>query len=261
MNMRCVWAITYRHLRQVIKDVPRLSMLFYWSFIELVLIGFMAIWTNGSSSSPVVFSLIAAAIAWSFIVRSSLEISWNLLEELWAHNLVNLFASPLTVAEWMASAALYAAIAFVSLVLFLWGLAYITFGYNFLSVGLMLVPFLFNYYISALAIGFLTASLLIRYGLRVTSYVFMVSWMFAPLSGIYYSLSVLPVWAQYVAYLLPTYYGIDVLKTFVISGEVVYWKLIAAFVLNALYLALTLGLFKWMFEKSRQEGLARLTNG
>ena len=261
MNMLRIWAITYRHLRQVIKDVPRLSMLFYWSLIELVLIGFMAIWTNGSSSSPVVFSLIAAAVAWSLIVRASLEIPWNLLEELWAHNLVNLFASPLTVTEWLASAALYAAIAFVSLLLFLWGLAYIIFGYNFLSVGLLLVPLLFNYYISALAIGFLTASLLIRYGLRVTSYVFMVSWMFAPLSGIYYSLSVLPVWAQYLAHLLPTYYGIDVLKTFVISGEIVYWKLAAAFTLNALYLVLTFGLFKWMFEKSRQEGLARLTNG
>ncbi len=261
MNMIRVWAITYRHLRQVIKDVPRLSMLFYWSFIELVLIGFMAIWTNGSPSSPVVFSLIAAAVAWSLIVRSSLEIPWNLLEELWSHNLVNLFASPLTVTEWLASAALFSAISFTALLLFLWVLAYLIFSYNFFSVGWLLIPLLMNYYVSAVAIGFLTTALLIRYGLRVTSYVFMVSWMFAPLSGIYYSLSVLPVWVQYVAHLLPTYYGIDVLKTFVISGEVVYWKLAAAFALNAMYFVLTLVFFKWMFEKSRQEGLARLTNG
>jgi len=261
MNMIRVWAITHSYVRQVIKDMTRLAQIFYWSFIELALIGFMAIWTKGSSSSSVVFSLMAAAIVWSLINRVSLEMPFNMLEELWAHNLLNLFVSPLTIAEWMVSSALYAAIVFVPLLFFLWGLAYSMFGYNFFSVGWMLVPLLFNYYISALVIGFLTAAILIRYGLRATSYVFMISWIFAPMSGIYYSLSVLPVWVQYVAHLLPTYYGIDVLKTFVVSGEIVYWKLAAAFAFNALYLVLTLVLFKWMFEKSRQEGLTRLTNG
>jgi len=260
MNMRRVWSITFRHLRQTIKDVPRLSMLFYWAFIELVLIGFMGKWVDASSSHLVSTSLIAAAVAWSLVVRASLEIPWNMLEELWAHNLVNLFASPLSVIEWMASAALYAGVSFLCLLLFLCGCAYSMFGYNFLSTGWILIPLLCNYYLSALCIGFLTAALLVRYGVRMTSYVFMISWVFAPLSGIYYSLSVLPIWAQYTAYMLPTYYGVDMLKTIVLTGETIYWKLGAACVLNVLYLVLACVLFKGMFEQSRQESLARLVN-
>ena len=51
------------------------------TFIELALIGFMGIWVDTSSDNFVAVSLIAAAVAWSLMVRSSLEVSWNLLEE------------------------------------------------------------------------------------------------------------------------------------------------------------------------------------
>lgn len=260
MNIQRIWAIMYRHIRQTIKDVPRLSMLFYWSLIELLLVGFMGIWTQGSTTSVVALSLIAAAIGWSLIVRSCLEVSWNILEELWSHNLINLFASPLTIAEWMVSSALFSALSFMVLMLYLWVLAYAIFAYNVFSVGWLLVPLLLNYYMSAMAIGFLSSSLLIYYGIRATSYVFMVSWIFAPISGIYYGLSVLPVWVQYIAHILPTYYGIDVIKTYVVHGTIDYLSLGLTTVLNILYLVLTCILFKTCFEKSRSEGLTRLTN-
>lgn len=260
INLRRVWAVTNRHLRQVIKDAPRLTGMFYWSFIELVIVGYMGIWVDNSADNRVALAVIAAAIGWSLVVRSSIEVAWNLLEELWAHNLVNMFAAPLTALEWIASAAVYIVISFSCLMVFLWGSTLLLFNYNILSVGWILVPLLCNYYLSGLAIGLLTASLLIYYGIRMTSYVFMLSWLFAPLSGVYYSLAVLPVWVQYVAHMLPTYYSIDVLKKIVISGEIAYFNIAIAFVLNMFYVVLTMWLFNTMFERSKQEGLARLTS-
>ena len=88
----------------------------------------------------------------------------------------------------------------------------------------------------------------------------MISWMFAPLSGIYYSLTVLPVWAQHIAHLLPTYYGVDLLKGLALSGTISYERLAITFALNGLYLVLTAVLFKWAFEQSRKEGLGRLVH-
>lgn len=252
------WAIVCRHLRQMMTDIPRLTTPFYWALIELLLIGFMGMWIDTSSNNLIALSLIAAAIGWSLIVRTCLEISWNMLEELWAHNLVNLFASPLTIGDWMLSAALFAAIISGALLMFLALCAYMLFGYNFFSVGWMLIPLLCNYYLSGLAMGFLTTSLLIYAGVRVTSYVFMISWLFAPLSGLYYNIDVMPTLVQYVAHLLPTYYGIDVLKTLVLTGNIIYWKLGMTFALNSVYLIATSMLFKHMFEKSKNQGLARL---
>jgi len=225
-----------------------------------MIVGFMGVWIDSSSDGHMTTTLIAAAVSWSLIVRPSMEVPWNILEELWSHNLVNLFASPLSIFEWMISACWYTAFSFVALLFFLWLCVLALFSYNIFSIGWLLVPLLCNYYLSALCIGFLTAALLIRYGLRMTSYVFMISWMFAPLSGIYYSLTVLPVWAQHIAHLLPTYYGVDLLKGLALSGTISYERLAITFALNGLYLVLTAVLFKWAFEQSRKEGLGRLVH-
>ena len=260
MNLSRAWAITTGHLSQIVQDTPRLTAPFYWALIELVLVGFMASWIESSSGASVVHALVAAAIAWSIMVRVGIEIAWNLLIELWDNNLINLFTSPLSIIEWIVAAALYGIIAAALLFVFLCASAYLMFGYNFFSVGWLLIPLLINYYLSALVIGFLASSLPIYYGVRVTTYVFMLSWLFAPFSGLYYSLSVMPLWAQYIAHALPTYYGVDVLKTFVLTGHIAYWKLGMTFLLNGTYLIMTTVLFKQMFEKSKKQGLSRLAN-
>lgn len=259
MNIRRIWAVTCRHLWQTSGDAPRAIGMFYWPLIELMLMGYMGVWVDSSADKAVAFAVVAAVTGWSLIVRSAIEVAWNLLEELWAHNLVNMFASPLSINEWIASASLYILFSSGALFSFLWITSFFLFGYNILSVGWLLIPLICNYYLTGLCIGLLAASVLIQHGVRMVSYIFMISWLFAPLSGVYYSLEVLPVWIQYIAHALPSYYSIDVLKTIVMTGEIIYWKMASACVLNLIYVPFAIWFFKRMFERSRSEGLARLT--
>jgi hypothetical protein len=43
------------------------------------------------------------------------------------------------------------------------------------------------------------------------------------------------------------------------TGEIVYWKLAMASLLNIIYVPLAIWFLSFMFERSRSEGLARLT--
>lgn len=90
----------------------------------------------------------------------------------------------------------------------------------------------------------------------------MLAWMtayfFAPFSAVYYPLSALPEWGQSIAKMLPMTYLFEGMRTILIQGHFSWYLFTMSVVLNLAYLIPTMVLFKWLFDKSRSKGLARL---
>ena len=78
---------------------------------------------------------------------------------------------------------------------------------------------------------------------------------FAPLSGIYYPIDVLPGWLQPVAWALPSSYVFEGMRAVLYDG-IFRWDLLAGAVgFNLLYLGLTAAWFLHTFRMARIRGL------
>lgn len=146
------------------------------------------------------------------------------------------------------------------MILFLTFVVWLLYAFMLTTLGFSLIPIIASLFISGLSIGFFAASLLVYWGVRIEALVYMIGWVFAPFSGIYYSLDVLPHWAQIVARCLPMSYIFDTIRTLIETGRLTGMPLLMSMLLNLFYFGLALCMFKIMFEKSRREGLARLVS-
>jgi ABC-2 type transport system permease protein len=107
-------------------------------------------------------------------------------------------------------------------------------------------------------LGFISSCFIIYYGHQLESIAWMMGYLFAPFSAVFYPVSILPLWAQKVAWALPSTYLFEGMRM-LIRGEAFpahyYW---ASLGLDALYLTGAIALFHHMFQRSRVKGLARL---
>jgi ABC-2 type transport system permease protein len=154
---------------------------------------------------------------WDILFRGQLGFSISFLEEMWARNLGNLMMSPLRPAEFIS------ALMIMSIVRLLIGmipvtiLAMLFFGFNLWTLGLALVAFFINLILTSWAIGIFVAGLLLRNGMGAESMAWTIMFLFLPLTCVYYPVSVLPYWLQYVAWCLPPTYVFEGMRALLIE--------------------------------------------
>ena len=82
----------------------RLFDTFYWPALDIVLWGMTSVYfQQKAATADIVLVLLSGLVFWQVIWRSQYEVTVNLLEELWSHNLVNVLATPLTIYEWVVA--------------------------------------------------------------------------------------------------------------------------------------------------------------
>lgn len=260
MNWKVVTAIVFRHLYNFKHSLDRYVDAFYWPAMDIFLWGFTSVFiTNQAGALPqIAIVLLSGLILWQIVWRAQYEITVNLLEEMWNTNLVNLFASPLRVREWITGVFLVGIIKMSFSIPFAVFLAFIFYKTNVLTLGIFLVPFMVNLIITGWAVGLIVAGLIVRYGTKIQTFAWSGIYLIVPFSGIYYPISTLPVWAQSFARFLPTSYIFEGMRGIIFANIVPWDKMIISFLLNVTLLIVGVMFFVFMFEKSKQKGLARL---
>jgi ABC-2 type transport system permease protein len=259
MSLQRILGVFFRYFYVALKGIHQLSDLFYWPLVDILIWGLTSYWiVSQSHIANLPLILMTALIFWQITWRGSVDISVNLLQEFWHRNLVNLFSTPLKISEWIAGMLLLSlckllvTIAFGSLVV------YLLYALNVFTVGWAFLPFAASLLVFGWAISFLSSSMIIYWGHKVEMFAWMIAWIFAPFSAIFYPVSVLPEWAQLISWCLPTTYIFEGMRSILSTGTFPFHYFWISIGLNILYLAGAITIFKWMFEKTRQKGLARL---
>lgn len=241
------------------KDLSQLSDLFYWPLVDILLWGLTSIWVEQTTQAPdLPLILMTALIFWQIAWRGSIGISIHILQEFWHRNLLNLFSTPLKISEWiygvllLSTCKLFISIGFATL------MVYILYSLNVFAMGWAFLPFAVLLYIFGWTIGFFAASLIIYWGHKVEMFAWMLPFLFAPFSAVFYPVSVLPGWAQIIAWSLPTTYVFEGMREILRGGSFPYSYFAISLVLSTLFLTISIYAFKKMFEKSLNKGLARL---
>ena len=259
MSLSRIQGIFFRYFYDFYRGHHFLSDLFYWPLMDILLWGFTSISIQGQNDvGKLPLILMTGMIFWQITRRGSADISVSLLLEFWNRNLVNLFSTPLKIHEWAIGVILLCLCKLLITIGFGSGIIYLLYTLNVFTIGWAFLPFTASLLIFGWVIGFLAASVIIYWGNNAGAFAWMIPFIFAPFSAIFYPVDVLPYWAQKVAWLMPTAYIFEGMRSILNSGVFPSHYFWISLILDGVYLTLSLFLFKFMFEKSRARGLARL---
>src|ERR1700728_1323416 len=96
-------AVILRHVYEVRRNANHITYMVYWPVVNIAVWGFFTLYLrHGDRLRPGVIScLLGAVILWGLFNAFQRDMAVGFLEELWSRNLVSLFASPLTIAEYI----------------------------------------------------------------------------------------------------------------------------------------------------------------
>ncbi|MGE5189575.1 MAG: ABC transporter permease [Gemmatimonadota bacterium] len=195
----------------------RLFAVVAWVAIDIVLWGFITRYLNAVTSPGFDFVpvLLGAVLLFDFFARVMHGVTTAFLEDVWSHNFLNVFASPLSIPEYVSGLVVSSVgTSAVGLVAML-ALASALFGLSFAAFGLPLVPFLLVLFLSGIALGIFGAALVLRLGPASEWLVWPVPAFISPFAAVFYPVSVLPGWMQHVSRLLPPAYVFEGMRAIV----------------------------------------------
>ncbi len=260
MKRNRIWAVVWRHLVQLPQDVNQWTSMLFWPILDIALFGFVGLWLHEGTAQAGFHALLAGVTLWQFLTRINFDISLSLLEEAWAHNTINLFASPLSIYEWLCGVIMkgiiLGAVTFFANAAFVW-LAY---GYNVFSIGLFLGYTTLQLFLSGLMLGLFGAALLLRWGPRIQTFVFIIGFIASPIAGAFYPVYVLPDWLENIAYTTPLAHIFEGLYAYIQSGVWPVSQMIYATLLNGIYIAVALAAFLYAYTVAKDYGLERLAD-
>jgi len=235
---------------------PRIVELAYWPTVQMILWGFITLFLarNSTYIAQAFGVLLSAVLLWDVLFRGQLGVSVSFFEEMWSRNLGHLFVSPLRSYELICALVLMSFIRTTIGVIPASVLAMAFYGFSIYSLGLPLVAFFFNLLVMGWSVGLMVSGLVLRAGLGAEGLAWAAIFALAPVSGIYYPISVLPEWLQTIAHLLPSAYVFEGMRGILVEGSVRPQLLVAASLLNVVYLGAGAATFLACFRSARQRG-------
>jgi ABC-2 type transport system permease protein len=256
-SARRTGAMVLRYVYILRGSWPRIIELAYWPLMQMVLWGFISkfLATNSSWVAQGAGVLIGAVLLWDVLFRGQLGFSVSFLEEMWSRNLANLFVSPLRPYEFVAALTLMSLIRTLIGVVPAALLAILFYNYSLFDLGLPLVAFFFLLMMLGWAFGLVITALIMRFGLGAESLAWIAMFAVAPLTGVFYPVSILPDWLQAVSWALPSAYVFEGMRAIIFDGAVRVDHLLTALALNIVYIAAAGAYFLHTFHVSRRQGL------
>jgi len=208
MKLRPIAGIVLRQIYLLRGSPVRLFPMVTWVAIDIVLWGFITRYLNSVSGSGVNFvpALLGAVLLWDFCTRIMQGVTTAFLEDVWARNFLNLFASPLSIAEYVnglvLTSILTSSIGLATMLM----LATAVFGLDFFALGLNLALFLSVLFLFGITLGIIGSAMVLRLGPASEWLLWPLPAVLAPFAAVFYPLATLPVWMRGVARFLPPSY-------------------------------------------------------
>jgi len=235
----------------------RVVPLFAWVAIDIVLWGFITRYLNTVTSSGFNFvpALLGAVLLWDFLVRVMQGITTAFFEDVWSRNFLNIFATPLSLPEYLGGLVLSSiATAIIGLAVMLI-LAVAFFGLSFLQYGALLVPFLLVLFLFGIALGILGCAIVLRLGPAAEWFIWPIPALLSPFACVFYPRATLPAWMQGISFLLPPSWVFEAMRKIIAGGTVSVNTLLLSACLAVLYIFLAGWFFARIYRHAVRTGL------
>lgn len=262
-SFNAIWALTLRHYRLLISDANLLLATFYWPLLDILIWGFLGSWIQNIQCSGFdnyeVIALLGIVL-WQTTCRSAIVTASAFVEELWSRNLLNLLSLPISLFEWVSGIILYNFLLSVMTSIYCMLLIFIIYQFSMWTIISTFCLFAFPLFLSGLWLGFMCLHIVTIFGKRAHELAYVLAWFFAPFSTAFYPKEVLPLWAQKLSAYLPMSYIFEGMRNYLIHNENPALPITKALIMSSVYLTISVIIFGYAFNKSKNKGLARLSD-
>lgn len=259
MSFKRIYAIFVRQMFLIKSNPARLTSLFLWVIIDVVMWGFITKYLGslGEQTFSFVSVVLGAIIFWDFASRMQQGTMMAFMEDVWSKNFINFFASPLKISEYISGLVVTSLLTSIIGILIMSLMAGLFFGYDILKVGLLFFPFLFILFTFGVAMGIFISAVIFRLGPSAEWIAWPIPLVLSIFAGVFYPVSALPGVLQIFAKLIPASYVFDSLRAILagapLSGSL-FFNLAVGFGLALIYLILTYLLFIKIYRRNLKEG-------
>lgn len=257
MSLRRIFAIVIRHLYLYPRTLERIFDTLGWPLLGLFVWGFTSNYLQQNSTFGFSFTslFVGGLFLWTIFSFVQVQISLNFLDEAWNKNLINIFSTPLTSVEFQIAVIILGLIKLLPTLLAMTVGALLLYQFNFITTFNFYIPILlFSLLISGWAFGFFINGLILKFGYSISQFAWSLTAIIQPFVCVFYPLDSLPVWAQKIAVIFPMTYIFEEMRRLMFKGYVDWNNLMISFILNGIYLTVSVFFFLRMFEKAREDG-------
>ncbi|WP_214102759.1 ABC transporter permease [Acrocarpospora catenulata] len=251
---RRVTGVVLRDLAALRRSPVRVFEIIFWPVVELVVWGYVTLFLESQKVPFVVSMLLGAVLLWQVLHRASNEVAIGFLEDIWSRNLLNMHVTPVTPPEYMTGLVLFSLTKIAAGITAMALLAYVIYGFGLLTVGIGLVPFMALLMIMGWALAFVAISCVLRFGEGAQVLAWSLVFVFQPLAGVFYPVSVLPQPLQYIAAFVPATHVFEGMRAVLNGGAIPWDRMAFAGVLDVVYVALALWLYAVTLRHARAKG-------
>lgn len=256
-SLQRTFAIVLRQFYLMRGSPARVLPLFAWVAIDMLTWGFITKYLNAVSGSGFNFvpSLLGAVLLWDFFIRVMQGVTMAFFEDVWSRNFLNVFATPLTISEYVGGLVLSSiASSSIGLIVMLI-LATAAFGLSFFVYGLLLIPYLLVLFLFGIALGVIGCGIVLRLGPASEWLIWPIPALISPLVGVFYPISTLPLWMQYLSRLLPPSYVFENMRGIVLKGSGSPSALLWGAALDVAFILIASWFFSYIYHYAVRTGL------
>jgi ABC-2 type transport system permease protein len=258
VNFSTIYALLSRYVLLYTRNPMRLFELFFWPVVQLLVWGFVTVslQDQGGANFPKYISfLIGAIILWDALFRAQQGVSISFLEDVWTRNLLNIFAAPVRMTDYLAATFGVGLLRVLFTATLLGIIAAIAYSFNLLQFHAALIGWYANLMLFGWSLGIISIAMIIRWGYGAESLAWAIPFMVQPFGAVFYPVSTLPGWMQWLALAMPPAHVFEGMRD-VLSGKPFDWQQLAiAFGLNAFYMIGAGILFARTLASAREKGL------
>ena len=258
MSSFTIKALVLRYLYLYTRTPVRIVELIFWPLVHLLVWGYLTRFLQqnvGDDFPHEITFLIGAVILWDILFRAQQGVAIFFLEDVWSRNLLNIFAAPVTNADYLGSTYAVGMMRAGVTSVMLGGLSALLYSFNVFQLNWALIPFVFNLLIFGWALGMVSTALIVRWGPAAETLAWAVPFFIQPFAAVYYPVAYLPTALQWVAKLLPCSYVFEGMRDVLKDGVINWGELGIATGLNLVYLAVAGVLFVRVMNTAREKGL------
>jgi ABC-2 type transport system permease protein len=254
-----ITSLIHRYLTFAFRDFGMLAGMFFWPALDIIIWGFNAKWAETTTSLiGYQYFLLTGLLFLQIAPRIYMDLSFNFFEELRSLHVATLFATPLSISEWVLSAMGTGLIKSCIVGSYIMLLCWLLFDVHLLTLHPSFLLFLIPVIVFSWAAGIVTVALFFTYGSAIHSIAYVYKTSLMLFSGLFYPLILLPIGVRIAAFSLPLHYIFSGLKELFTHNTFNVGLFLKGSALAGIYLAIALGIFRWLVGKSKERGLSAL---
>lgn len=257
MDFKRIYAIFLRQIYLIRSTGTRFIQIFIWIVVDITLWGFISKFLAGATGSGFNFVsvFIGAVLLWDFSTQVMQGVTMLFFEDVWSRNFLNIFASPLRISEYVSGLVVVSIGRSILALVVMLLLASLAFGFSMIVYGAFLALFVLVLFLFGIALGLIGISIVLRWGPSAEWFIWPIPALLSPFVGVFYPLTVLPLWMQHIGWLLPPSYVFAGVRALIEGGTLSVPALLGGLALAALYIILAYLLFLWVYRKAITTGL------